>query len=613
MKKNVMAAMVSAALAITALFGAARQYPVSAEKGISESVYSNNIMLITEIDSQEELNSLSSLKADIALFRLNDEGKILFGAETADFDGGALGEAVPAFYVTDEASAAAAASLISLQFPYAYIASDNPALVASVREDCPASSGMIDFRGRDVKATEVRNIVNSNAAKCALTSVSQFSASDVEKLRKLLITVYMETESKEAHFTALSYGVDGILSKNLSAVREALATGCKNTYAPRPYVVAHRGSSQATRGAASPYYENTVAAARAAYDGYNVDFVEIDLYLSKDGYVVISHDSTLTRMTTGTGNIESMTLAQIREYQVDGGLTDPEFLDEIAVLDDYFKEFKDDELYFLLEIKSENPECVDIALSTIKKYGMSDRVNFISFHKAQLSRVRALEPAISVSYLTNGGEYSVGEEDFEKNVLDVIVPLNASLSPNWESMNADGVRRLARYGVKVNAWTMNMEAVFFRELKNIGYATYTTDFCGWLEKHPYKIVLQTTEIEVVPEEEFSISAKLVRWDGTEEKNAVFTLVPITDGFELSEHNGKFAAKTEGQGKYLLFYEGRQFSLVSRPIMVTAGRKAENGGKTEGNSGCGSLVNGKTTILLLVAVGMIVSSARRKRN
>ena len=51
MEKNVMAAMVSAALAITALFGAARQYPVSAEKGISESVYSNNIMLITEIDS----------------------------------------------------------------------------------------------------------------------------------------------------------------------------------------------------------------------------------------------------------------------------------------------------------------------------------------------------------------------------------------------------------------------------------------------------------------------------------------------------------------------------------------------------------------------------------
>ena len=39
-EKNVMAAMVSAALAITALFGAARQYPVSAEKGISESVYS---------------------------------------------------------------------------------------------------------------------------------------------------------------------------------------------------------------------------------------------------------------------------------------------------------------------------------------------------------------------------------------------------------------------------------------------------------------------------------------------------------------------------------------------------------------------------------------------
>ena len=37
------------------------------------------------------------------------------------------------------------------------------------------------------------------------------------------------------------------------------------------------------------------------------DIVENDVYISKDGVVVVMHDGTLDRTTNGTGYIEAMT------------------------------------------------------------------------------------------------------------------------------------------------------------------------------------------------------------------------------------------------------------------------------------------------------------------
>ena len=95
-----------------------------------------------------------------------------------------------------------------------------------------------------------------------------------------------------------------------------------------------------------------MAAARAAYENFSVDYVEIDLYLTKDGCPVVMHDSTIDRTTNGSGSVEAMTLEELRRYKVDGGQTGTTVLDEIPTLDDFFKEFADDDLYFLLEIKS---------------------------------------------------------------------------------------------------------------------------------------------------------------------------------------------------------------------------------------------------------------------
>jgi glycerophosphoryl diester phosphodiesterase len=68
--------------------------------------------------------------------------------------------------------------------------------------------------------------------------------------------------------------------------------------------VAHRGLHGDGR------VENTLAAAAAAVAGnYGV---EADLQLSADGEAVVFHDSTLDRLTTGTGPVAARTIAELK-------------------------------------------------------------------------------------------------------------------------------------------------------------------------------------------------------------------------------------------------------------------------------------------------------------
>lgn len=66
-------------------------------------------------------------------------------------------------------------------------------------------------------------------------------------------------------------------------------------------------------------------------------------------------------------------------------------------MDDFFSAFRDDDLFFLLEIKSQKTECVDRACALVEEYGMEGRVNFIFVYPSQLARVREIRPELSVS------------------------------------------------------------------------------------------------------------------------------------------------------------------------------------------------------------------------
>jgi glycerophosphoryl diester phosphodiesterase len=74
-------------------------------------------------------------------------------------------------------------------------------------------------------------------------------------------------------------------------------------------VIAHRGEHLR-------HVENTLAAYRAAFDA-GADFVEVDVRTTRDGRLVLMHDATVDRTTSGHGAVAEMTLAGIRA--LDGG------------------------------------------------------------------------------------------------------------------------------------------------------------------------------------------------------------------------------------------------------------------------------------------------------
>lgn len=104
---------------------------------------------------------------------------------------------------------------------------------------------------------------------------------------------------------------------NMAAQRaEAIRNSVLNPSLDKVLVVAHRGN-----WSVAP--ENSVAAIDSAIH-MKVDIVELDVHRTKDGHLVLMHDSSVDRTTDGTGKVRDMTLAEIKRLRLkdkDGVLT----------------------------------------------------------------------------------------------------------------------------------------------------------------------------------------------------------------------------------------------------------------------------------------------------
>lgn len=91
--------------------------------------------------------------------------------------------------------------------------------------------------------------------------------------------------------------------------------------------VAHRGLHN------SQLPENSVSAFKNAIDN---DFAfELDVHLTKDGKVLVSHDSDLKRMCNKEGVIEELTLEEIKaDYKLPNGETLPTLQEVLAICDE---------------------------------------------------------------------------------------------------------------------------------------------------------------------------------------------------------------------------------------------------------------------------------------
>lgn len=158
----------------------------------------------------------------------------------------------------------------------------------------------------------------------------------------------------------------------------------------QPLVIAHRGAS-----AQRP--ENTLAAFALAVQ-QSADMIETDLHLTRDGAIVLFHDSTLRAKNGARMEIARATLAELRELHAPGATAEH----RIATLDEALDRFGA-AIPFNLELKQSprgpSPGLAAAALRAVRQRGLLQRTLFSSFYDAALAELRAHCAAARIALL----------------------------------------------------------------------------------------------------------------------------------------------------------------------------------------------------------------------
>jgi len=164
---------------------------------------------------------------------------------------------------------------------------------------------------------------------------------------------------------------------------------------PYPLVIAHQGGDGLWPGDTLYAYEHAAE--------LGVDVLEMDLHITSDGVLVINHDETVDRTTDGTGEIEKMTLAEIKaldagyDWSSDDGETFPYRGMGITIptLEEIFQTFPD--YHMTIEIKTTERSMATPFCEMIRAYNMQDKVLVASFHDERMEEFREVCPEVATS------------------------------------------------------------------------------------------------------------------------------------------------------------------------------------------------------------------------
>lgn len=198
---------------------------------------------------------------------------------------------------------------------------------------------------------------------------------------------------------------------------------------PPVEIIGHRGSPREHR-------ENTLPSFKRAFDD-GADGVELDVHGTRDGAVVVHHDSATNSRAGDSGTvmvIAESTLAALRAVEIG--------TDRISTLEEMLASVPDRGTVYV-EVKA--PRIEESVISAIRAGGRRCAVH--SFDHRVARRVRELAPDLPVGVLQTS--YPV----------DPIRPLRDAdardLWQHWELIDAALIDLVHAEGGKIIAWTVN--------------------------------------------------------------------------------------------------------------------------------------------------------------
>lgn len=239
--------------------------------------------------------------------------------------------------------------------------------------------------------------------------------------------------------------------------------------------IAHRGGSHLAP-------ENTLAAFRNALN-WPIDAIELDVHMSRDGHVVVFHDSSVERLTDGEGNILDLDFAHLRSLNAaahfPGSWPEPQ---QIPTLREVL-EIAKGRVQVHIEMKLSNrdgvhgryPHLAETVVDEIRAAGMLNQVLIISFDWGILPLMKSLEPALQTGMLISHETWnSQASPSFDRLIEQALLLECHWININHKLFTADMVTMAHERSLKLGLWTVNT----LSELRRFAFAgvdSLTTD------------------------------------------------------------------------------------------------------------------------------------------
>ncbi|WP_454605770.1 glycerophosphodiester phosphodiesterase [Streptomyces tendae] len=182
--------------------------------------------------------------------------------------------------------------------------------------------------------------------------------------------------------------------------------------------------------------ENTLRSFVAAQQA-GLDVIELDLHLSKDGALVVMHDTDVDRTTDGTGAIADKTLAELRALDAGRGERVPVF-EEVL-----------DAVRTPLQAEIKDVAAARALAEVITRRDLVSRVEVSSFHDAAVAEIARLVPGIRTALIASR---------YGTDIVDRAVAVGAAtVCLNIRRLTLEIVEHARKADLRIIGWVVNTQ------------------------------------------------------------------------------------------------------------------------------------------------------------
>ena len=224
------------------------------------------------------------------------------------------------------------------------------------------------------------------------------------------------------------------------------------------------------RGCAGYAPENTLESIHTAAD-MGIEWVELDVKLTKDDIPIIFHDDTLERTTNGSGPVASKTLEEIKELECGSWYAESFSGIQVPTLEETIDVLLERNLGLNLEIKpcpGREKETAEVALDLLSTiWDDHDRLLISSFQHV------SLETAMDIAQDWYRG--LLLPEEWPENWRELAEYLDAStINVNAKTVTREQIEDIIDLGKPILAYTVN-DADQARRLQSWGTDCFFSD------------------------------------------------------------------------------------------------------------------------------------------